>query len=130
MTDLDALAEQWQKAKAAETEAVESRRLIEDQISAALAIDNASEATTTAKTGAYQIKVSTRLTRKVDADKIQEAASEAGISHLLATVCRWKPELDLRVWKGLSEDNRKALAPAITTTAGRPSYSLTDITKE
>lgn len=131
MSDLQSLAIAWSCAKLEETQAVTKRREIEDKMTAMLAINEQEETTTTAKTLQYQIKVATRLTRKVDADLIQELAAEHGLSDLLPSVCRWKPELDLRVWKGLTDDARGKLAKAITTTAGRPSYSITAIeTKE
>ena len=128
--DLNALCARWTMAKADEADAIERRRKIEDEMAELLKVDAAIEATTTAKTDDFVVKISTRLTRKVDADKIQEAAAEAGLSHILPSVCRWKPELDMRVWKGLDESARKALAPAITTTASRPSFSMTAINKE
>lgn len=129
-TDINALAIAWSYAKAAEAEAVEQRRQIEDKLTAALGISETDEGVKTAETLNYKIKVTSRLTRKVDADLIQEIAAEHGLSHLLPTVCRWKPELDMRAWKALDEAPRQALSKAITTTAGRPSYSITAITKE
>lgn len=128
--DLNALCAQWAMAKAAEDKAKAERRKIEDEMAALMRLDPAAEGVTKSMAGDWQIKAESRITRKVDADKIQEAAAEAGLSHILASVCRWKPELDMRVWKGLDESARKALAPAITTTASRPSFSLTAITKE
>lgn len=130
MSDLQSLAIAWSCAKLEESQAVAKRREIEDKMTALLAINEQEEATTTAKTPQYQIKISTRLTRKVDADLIQELAAEHGLSHLLPSVCRWKPELDMRIWKGLADDARSKLSKAITTTAGRPSYSITAIETE
>lgn len=129
-SELDSLAIAWSYAKQAETEAVAQRRDIEDKLTAALGIKDTEEGTQNEQTLNYTIKVTNRLTRKVDSDLIQEIAAEHGLSHLLPTVCRWKPELDMRAWKALSEDARSALSKAITTTAGRPSYSINAIKKE
>ena len=127
---INALAIVWAEAKQAEADAVQRRRDAEDKLTAALGIGETDEGVKTAETLNYKIKVTSRLTRKVDSDLIQEAAAEHGLSHLLSSVCRWKPELDLRAWNALDADTRNKLAPAVTTTAGRPSYSITAITKE
>lgn len=127
---INALAIVWAEAKQAEADAVQRRREAEDKLTAALGIAETDEGVKTFETLNYKIKVTSRLTRKVDADLIQEAAAENGLSHLLDIVCRWKPELDLRAWGNLEDAARAKLAPAITTTAGRPSYSITAITKD
>lgn len=129
-TDLNALAVAWSYAKHAEAEAVAQRRAIEDKLTAALEIKETEEGMKTVESLNYTIKITNRLTRKVDADLIQEAAAEHGLSHLLPSVCRWKPELDMKVWKALDDKARAVLSKAITTTAGRPSYSISAITKE
>jgi hypothetical protein len=129
-TDLNALAVAWSYAKHAEAEAVAQRRQIEDKLTAALGIKETEEGTHNAETLNYTIKVTNRLTRKVDADLIQEIAAEHGLSHLLPIVCRWKPELSMSTWKNLDESVRAKLSQAITTTAGRPSYSISAIPQE
>lgn len=129
-TTIETLAEAWLNLKAAEQHAVEGRRVIEDQMAEALAFEAQSESTTTAKVDGYTIKIAGRLTRKVDADLIQELAAEHGLNNLLTTVCRWKPELEIKAWKALPDEHRAALSKAITTTAGRPSFAITAITKE
>jgi hypothetical protein len=128
--DINALAIAWSHAKQAEASAINTRRMIEDKLTEALGIVETDEGVKNAETLDYKIKVTSRLTRKVDADLIQEAAAEHGLSHLLSVVCRWKPELDLKAWHNLPDETRTKLAPAITTSAGRPSYSITAITKE
>lgn len=122
---IETLAAQWLEAKAAEAAAVESRRILEDKMAEVLAFEAQSEGTTTAKVEGYSIKIAGRLTRKVDADLIQELAAEHGITGLLSTVCRWKPELEIKTWKALPEEHRAVLSKAITTTAGRPSFAIT-----
>lgn len=129
-SDLQSLAIAWACAKHEESQAVEKRLELEDKMTALLQIDEQSESTVTKKTHQYAIKIATRLNRKIDSDLIQEIAAENGISHLLPSVCRWKPELDMRVWKSLNEDIRAKLSKAVTTTPGRPSYSVTAIETE
>lgn len=128
--ELENLAAQWLSAKAAEAVAVERRRILEDQIAEIVAFEAHSEGTTTMQAEGYTIKIAGRLTRKVDADLIQELAAEHGLNSLLTTVCRWKPELEIKAWKALPEEHRAALSKAITTTAGRPSFAITATPKE
>ena len=127
MSDLNALSIAWSAAKIAETEAIAQRRAIEDKMAALLDLKETDEGTRTEATPLYTIKITNRHKRKVDSDLIQEIAAEHGLAHLLPSVCRWTPELDMRVWKGLDEKHRAILGAAITTTAGRPSFAITAI---
>lgn len=125
MTDINALAIAWKAAKLAETEAVEQRRRIEDKITALVGIFETDEGTHTEETPLYTIKITNRHKRKVDPDLIQEIAAEHGLSHILPSVCLWKPELSMRVWKGLDDTTRATLGRAIKTETARPSYAIT-----
>lgn len=123
--DLPFLAAQWIDAKAEETAAQERRRQIEDQMAEALRINPAIEGQQTTEAADYKVKVTCRMTRKVDSDLLQELALEHGIeqSHL-STLFRWKPELNMKEWKAAAPDLTSVLSGAITTTAGRPSFSI------
>lgn len=128
--NLEQLASEWVAAKAAEAQAVEHRRIIEDQITEMMAIDMQKEGTTNVEAGSLSVKITNRLNRKVDADLVQEIAAEHGLGFYLPQLFRWKPDINLTAWKGAPEDVTKTLSKAITTTAGRPSYSISAITKE
>lgn len=125
MDRLQELSAQWLEAKAREAKAVEDRRRIEDTIGAALAIDEKTERTTTARFGDFEVKVACRLNRKIDADMLQEIARENGLSEHLGSLFRWKPEINAKQWKAAAPDITQPLEAAITTTAGRPSYTIT-----
>jgi len=123
--DLPFLAAQWIDAKAEETAAQERRRQIEDQMAEALRINPAIEGQQTTEAADYKAKVTCRMTRKVDAEALQELALESGIGHdTLSALFRWKPELNMKEWKAASPEITGALAGAITTTAGRPSFAV------
>jgi len=124
------LSKLWLKAKSEEHEAQERRRSIEDQLSEALKVDDRLDAVQTTKLSDFTVKVTTRLNRKVDADLVQEIASEEGLQDQLGTLFRWKPEINLTSWKNASENARNKLSKAITTTASRPSFSITTVNKE
>ena len=117
--------EKWLAAKADETAAIERRRTIEDQLTAMLDLAPDAEGTTTAKRDGYVIKATCRLNRKVDGDKLQELAHDAGLTEHLASLFRWKPEISMKEWKAAAPNITGPLSGAITTTAGRPSYTIT-----
>ena len=119
------LCEKWLAAKAAENAAIEARRTIEDQLTAMLELAPDAEGTTTAKRDGYVIKATCRLNRKVDGDKLQELAHDAGLTEHLASLFRWKPEISMKEWKSAATNITGPLSGAITTTAGRPSYTIT-----
>lgn len=115
----DDLWRSWQDAKEREKAAQEERREIEDAILARLAL--APDWEGTANFG--PLKIACRLSTSVDSDLAQQLAAEHGMSDHLTTVFRWKPELRVREWAGCHESIRRALSPAITTKAARPSFS-------
>ena len=124
MENINKLAQAWIEAKAAEAKAVEKRRQLEDEMTKALDI-GVLEGTETAKPAGYIIKVTGRIDRKVDGDKVQELAAEHGLTEHLSSLFRWKPEINLTQWRNASELITGALAPAITAKPGRPSFAIT-----
>jgi hypothetical protein len=124
--ELDDLSAQWMDAKADEAIAVARRRNIEDRLVELLAIPEGKEGTTNASTErGFAIKVVGRMNRKVDADKLQELAAEHGLSEHLSALFRWSPDINAAAWKAASEAITAPLLGAITTTAGRPSFTIT-----
>lgn len=120
------LIDQWRKFKADEDFAKAERRKVEDQMAAKLAIAEGFEGTVTSKfDDGVVLKVEGRLNRKVDSDKLQEIAAENGLSQHLSSLFRWKPEINATVWKNTDEAITRPLLAAITTTPGRPSFSIT-----
>lgn len=116
---------QWLAAKQAESEAVLKRREIEDQLIAQMGIKPDAEGIATLKVDGYVIKATSRLSRKVDDELLLELAQTHGLDAHLSTLFRWKPELAMKAWKDASADITGPLLPAITTTPGRPSFSIT-----
>jgi hypothetical protein len=119
-------SESWLEAKEEERMAVEARRAVEDQLISGLNIVEQMEGTFNSKTlTGHQIKITGRLNRKVDADKVQELAAEHGLSEHLSSLFRWKPEINLTAWKATAPEITVLLADAITVSASRPSFSIT-----
>lgn len=125
MKTIEQLAEEWEQIKAAEDQIKEKRRGIEDQITALLKLPQDLDQQKTHDVGFYKLKVTGRIDRKVDADKLQELAQEAGLTEHLGSLFRWKPEINLPAWKAAHTDITGPLLDAITTKAARPSYAIT-----
>ena len=124
MTELSNLAKQWLKAKNAEATAITARRALEDQMRSLMGVADNLEGVEKATPEGFEIKVTGRITRKVDSDRLQELAAEAGLSDHLSSLFRWKPEINLSVWKATDKAITTPLAPAITAEPGRPSFSI------
>jgi plasmid stabilization system protein ParE len=125
MNDIKQLAAQWIAAKEAERVAIEERRTVEDEIKALVEFAEDTEGTETIKPDEYIIKIAGRIDRKVDGEKVQELAAEYGLTDHLAKLFRWKPEINMAVWKSTDESITRPLAAAITAKPGRPSFSIT-----
>jgi len=123
--DLNELSNMWLIAKQAEKDAVDDRRKIEDRIKSLVGFAENSEGTETVDPDQFTIKIVGRIDRKVDGDKVQELAAEFGLTEHLASLFRWKPEINMAVWKATDEAITKPLAAAITAKPGRPSFTIT-----
>jgi hypothetical protein len=111
VTDVEQLAQMWLYAKDTETTAMADRRAIEDQIRKIANIRDDVEGTET-------------LALEVDAEKVQDLAAEHGLTQHLSTLFRWKPEINMTIWKATDPSITQTLAPAITAKPGRPSFTI------
>ena len=124
--ELDDLARQWSDAKTDEAIAVARRRTIEDRLVELLAIPEGKEGTTNASTEqGFAIKVVGRLNRKIDTERLQELAAEHGLSEHLSSLFRWSADINAAAWKAAAQSITAPLLGAITTTPGRPSFTIT-----
>jgi len=124
MRSMREIAAEWHAEKEVERQAVENRRRLEDEMVRSFALQPDLDSTVTKQIGDYVIRITGRIDRKVDADKIQELAAQHGLESHLSTLCRWKPEINLSVWKATDPTITKLLAPAITAKIGRPSFLI------
>ena len=72
----------------------------------------------------YEVKIVGRMNRKVNADTLHELARENGLEQYVGTLFRWSAEVSVGAWKNTSPEITNKLAGAITTTPGRPSFSI------
>lgn len=122
--NLSALAARLETAKQAETDAVKARRSLEDEIVSLVGVDENDEGTTTAEPDGYKIKITGKINRTVDGDKLQELATEAGLFDHLQRLFRWKPSLNMAAWKNADESITAQLASAITAKPGRMTVKI------
>jgi len=119
------LFQDWIDAKAAEAKAIKERRAIEDLMVKSFEIPEGLEGTKNIEAEQYKIKIEGRINRKVNSDKLQELAAEHGLTDHLASLFRWKPEINMTVWKAADASITTPLLDAITATPGRPSFTIT-----
>ena len=123
---IDDLAQNWLDAKSAEQAATERRRELEDKLLSAVGVAENMEGTENVETdGGYKIKITGRMSRKVDADRIQDIAAEEGSTEHLSSLFRWKPELNMAAWKNADKSITDPLLGGITTKPGRASFQIT-----
>ncbi len=121
---LDNYSALWVEAKAREAKAIKDRRDIEDEMIRLMNLPETLEGTKTEKAGQFVVKVTGRINRKVNGDMLQELAAEHGLSDHLTSLFRWKPEINMAAWKATDAAITTPLLRAITSEAGRPSFSI------
>ena len=122
---IDDLAKNWLAAKEAEKVAAENRRKLEDQLISLIGVAESMEGTEKVQTdGGYKIKITGRMTRKVDSERIQDIAAEEGLTDHLSSLFRWKPEVNMSAWKNADKSITGPLLGGITTQPGRASFSI------
>jgi hypothetical protein len=119
------LYQRWLDAKKLETAAVKDRRELEDLMVKEFSIPKDLDGTTNKEIDGYKVKIEGRINSKIDADKLQMLAAEAGISEHLSSLFRWKPEINAKVWNAAAEVVTGPLLGAITSTPGRPTFTIT-----
>jgi hypothetical protein len=124
--DLDTASAEWLKAKEDEKAATERRRELEDHLLSLIGIPENLEGVENVETdNGHKIKITGRMTRKVNGEKLQEIAAEAGLTEHLVTLFRWKPEVNMTAWKGADKSITEPLLGGITTQPGRASFTIT-----
>lgn len=124
--DVTTLSQEWLDLKEAEKEATEKRRKVEDKLLSLLGIAETLDGTENFELeSGYKVKVIGRMVRKVDSDKLQELAAEHGLTEHLSSLFRWSADINAAVWKASAESITNPLLDAITTKAGRPSFTIT-----
>ena len=119
------LYQRWIDAKKLEAAAVAERRELEDEMVKQFGIAKDLDGTVKHEVDGYVIRMEGRINKKIDADKLQMLAAEAGLSEHLSSLFRWKPEINAKVWNAAAEVVTGPLLGAITSTPGRPTFTIT-----
>jgi hypothetical protein len=119
------LCARWISAKEAEKEAIDRRRAIEDALLSFYGVEEGFEGSQTLKEDEYKIKMTGRANRKINGDRLQALAEEAGVSEHLSTLFRWTPSINAKAWQAADPSITGPLTEAITTTPGRVSFAIT-----
>ena len=119
------LYQRWLDAKKMETLAVAERRELEDQMAKQFNIPKDLDGTIKEELNGYTIRMEGRINKKIDADKLQLLAAEAGLSEHLSSLFRWKPEINAKAWGAAADAVTGPLLGAITSTPGRPTFTIT-----
>jgi len=122
--NLPDLVNNWMRWKEAERLAVEQRRFCEDNILKLLAVPADLDGVAVTDIAGLELKITGRIDRKVDGDKVQELAAEAGLQDHLASLFRWKPEINMAAWKAADPAITTPLLKGITSKPGRPSFAI------
>ena len=122
---MNTLYQRWLDAKKLESAAVTERRQLEDQMAEEFALPKDLDGTVNHQVDGYKIKMEGRINKKIDADKLQMLAAEAGLSEHLSSLFRWKPEINAKAWNSAADAVTKPLLDAITSTPGRPTFTIT-----
>lgn len=122
---MNTLYQRWLDAKKLEAAVVAERRQLEDQMVELFGVPKDLDGTIKREADGFQIKMEGRINKKIDSDKLQMLAAEAGLSEHLSSLFRWKPEINVKAWNSASDAVTKPLLDAITSTAGRPTFTIT-----
>lgn len=118
----DELSKEWLKAKKAEEKAKEKRLAVEADMIRGLNLP--AEGTLGFDREDYKVKVTTKITRSVDADKAVEIATTSGRDDLLNKLFRWKPEVNKAIWDAEDPEIIKIFSAAVTAKPAKPSISI------
>ena len=123
---IENLSQNWLDAKEAEKTAIERRREIEDKLLSLIGIPENLDGTENVDTdNGYKVKITGRMSRKVDSEKIQAIAAEEGLEAHLANLFRWNPEINMSAWKSADKSITEPLLGGITTKPSRASFAIT-----
>jgi hypothetical protein len=122
---MNTLYQRWLDAKKLEGVAIKERRELEDLMVKEFAVPKDLNTTINREAEGYKVKIEGRINQKIDADKLQLLATEAGLSEHLSSLFRWKPEINAKVWNAAADAVTLPLLGAITSTPGRPTFTIT-----
>jgi len=122
--DINDLANKWLYYKNIEKEAISDRREIEDKIKAMEKIAEDFVGIYKPKSD-FKIKISSRLTKKIDSLKLEEIVVEHNLQTEASLLFTWHPEINTKLWDVTDKKITNILEQAIVTKPMRASFSIT-----
>lgn len=122
----EVLPELWLQFKKVEQIITGARRAIEDALVVIFTDEDELEGTSKHDgIDGFTITITRKLNRTVDPDKLTALSEEYEIDDEIARMFRFKPELNLAVYRAESEELQQLFDSVITTKPGRPSITIT-----
>lgn len=123
--DIAELTNRLYALKAEEARIKDERVQAEAALAYALGMPSEWEGSKTNTIGEYKVTLKRAMNYRIDAARLEQIArSSEAMAEAVKRAFRYKPEVDRKGWKGLPEDLRGALSPAITMTPGKPSFTI------
>lgn len=114
------VAASWMQAKEDERKAIEHRRALDKMIVDMMPKQD--EGSVTENTGDYKITATYKLDRKIDTTALQ--LDWAKLPAKATEAIKWKADLSVTQFRGLSEQDKLSLSPYITTKPASTSVSV------
>ena len=129
--DIQELTNRVYSLKAEEARIKDERAQAEAALAYALGMPLEWEGSKTNTIGEYKVTLKRAMNYRIDAAKLEQIArSSEATAEAVKRAFRYKPEVDRKGWKGLPDEMRAALSPAITMTPGKPSFTIMTINNE
>lgn len=123
--ELDTLLYEIEQAKQFEEATKKKRQELEDKVKALVEISDGQDGTNKFETDWFALKVEGHLNTKVDTPQLLELVDKnPGLKEVLDRCFKTKLEVTA-AFKKEDEEIRRIFAPAITTTPGRSSFTIT-----
>ena len=110
--------------KKAEANISDLRRVAEINLIEAMEVEQ-KEGTDSFSIDDYEVKITQKVTKTIDAELLRDVAIEFEITDSLSTLFRWKPSIIAKEWKVADEDVKAKLASAITEKFAKPLVTIT-----
>jgi len=116
--------QEWIAAKAEEAAARNKRIDAEKAILAEFAWPETKEGTSNFEVDGYKVKITGRISRKVDVDAVRDIAIEHGLEGHLQRLFRWKADINASTWKATDESITGPLLGGIESKPGKPAITI------
>ena len=130
MADIYEITRRLYIAQAAEKVAKDRRIAIEKELEEAIGVPEGWEGAKTTDIGEFKVIAKRANYTKVDAALLEQITAANKLDKVTKETFRFKPEINKKAFAGLPPYTQNLYAPAITTTAGKMSFTVDIKNKE